>query len=70
MMNIRFGAFFAIMLGNVTMRPIFMATPLSAMAAVGELDPLFGSEGQVRVSGNFGPHLLELPDGRPVVSGR
>ena len=80
MMNIRLGAFFAIDGRDrrrsdgargvrVAAIAILMAAPLSAMAAVGELDPLFGSEGQVRVSGNLGPHLLELPDGRILVVG-
>ena len=48
---------------------ILMAAPLPAMAAVGELDPLFGSEGQALVSDNLGPHLLELSDGRILVVG-
>ena len=58
MMNIRLGAFFAIDgrdhrrsdgAGGVRVAAIaiLMAAPLSAMAAVGELDPLFGSDGQV-----------------------
>ena len=80
MMNIRLGAFFAIDgrdhrrsdgAGGVRVAAIaiLMAAPLSATAAVGELDPLFGSDGQVRVSGNLGPHLFELPDGRILVVG-
>src|SRR5262245_9055927 len=48
---------------------IFLAVPLSATAAVGELDPSFGDNGQVLVAGNFGPHIFELADGRILVAG-
>jgi uncharacterized delta-60 repeat protein len=48
---------------------ILIGAPLSATAAVGELDPSFGDHGQVLVDGNFGPNVVELADGRILVVG-
>ena len=41
-----------------------------AFAAIGDLDPTFGSAGRVTISSNAGPHVFELPDGRVLIAGR
>ena len=47
----------------------FCSAPLLVQAGTGDLDPQFGNQGHVAVTGNTGPSVLELPDGRILVLG-
>ena len=47
-----------------------LAIVAPATAGVGDLDSQFGQGGQLRVTGNVGPNVLELSDGRILVVGK